>query len=206
MRGAITFDVRSNIGGVMADMRAFGDAIADKAIMRALNRALDQSATATSREIRKVYNLRHRTIMGQMDKKKATRNSLAATLVVGAHRRGRGFVGGSGRIGLIEFDATWSRRRPGASVKVMVAGGRKMIAHSFITTVRSGAFAGYRGVAIRKYLNQKGERSFVFLRGMSIPQSFLNAKVQKAVKTVARESFEKNFAQQVRHLTGRAAD
>lgn len=197
LQPVIGVSVVSTINGVRATFRQLQDRVANKATVRALNRALDQSATEASRKIREVYNIRHGAILKAMKKIRAG----GRLGIAQAEIRMRG-----GRFGLIEFDARWTRNMAGASILEKRAGGRKTIAHSFITTIRSGPFAGYRGVAIRAWLQGhfagKEERDFYFLRGISLPAAFRNKAVIEAVRKVASESFLKNFRQQIKFLSG----
>mgnify|MGYP001575259002 CR=1 FL=1 len=185
-RQLVGVEVRSNIRAVRATFSHVTEQVESKATVRALNRALDQSATEVSKRVREVYNLKHRAVLKAMRKLRANRNRLRAVIEI----RGS-------RIGLIEFDAHWTRNMRGASIREKISGGRKTIAHSFIATIRSGRFAGYRGVAVR----EGHERYLIrFLRGISLPTAFREKTVLEAVRKVARESFMKNFKQQIIHL------
>ncbi len=223
----IGVDVRSNIREVTAEFRARSAAIKDKATLRALNRALDQTATEASREIRKVYKLKHAAVLKAMTKKKATAASLTAVLAL----RGR-------RIGLIEFAARavnpWNvkgrRHKPGGgvSVQIKVAGGRTLIKGAFIAAgtannSRGGGSAGMlqvwrrigydaaAGRGIRwnalggwREGGARGEEPIISLRSISLPKAFQDKAVLAAVKKVSTESFTKNFAQQVKYLNSKA--
>ena len=168
MSAVIGVSVTSSIKHVRASFTALTDKVSGKATMRALNRALDQSATEASRKIREVYNI------------------LEARLEM----RGE-------RIGVIEFGAR--QVGAGVSVKIKRAGGRDVIPHAFITTLKSGALAGYRGVAVRE---GKGRFPIRFLRSISLPQAFKNKAVLEAVNEMGRVSFVKNLRQQIVFLSG----
>lgn len=206
----IGVDVRSNMREVQADFRARTGAIRDKATVRALNRALEQTATEASRKLRARYTFKHAAVQKAMKKIKATSASLTATLEL----RGR-------RISLIEFRARavnpWNepgrahrRTGGGVSVQVKVGGGRKIIPHAFIATTR----AGYRGVFIREsepgapkltggYQPYGVDNRIVNLRSVSLPKAFQERSVLEAVKKVSRDSFEKNYRQQIRFLNSK---
>lgn len=181
----IGVDVRSNLKQVAAEFRQYTEKVTDKALVRALNRALDQSATAANREIRKTYNLKASAVAKTFNKKRTFQGSLlpAATLEIkGA------------RIGLIEFAAR--QNRTGVSVSIKVGGGRKTVPHAFITTVRSG----YTGVFRR---TGKARYPIKTLRSISVPRAFLNRVVLQAVKAVAVTSFMTNYRQQIKFLGAR---
>lgn len=189
---AIRISVRSDIKRAVAEFSAERKAV-EKATYRALNRALDKAATDTGREIRKEYNVKQRAIRSALRKRRASSKSLFAKLLVEGVR-----------LGLIEFDARWSRRMPGASVKVKVQGGRKFVPGSFIGTRRwqswqDGAEQAHRGVFRRV---GKERYPIRYLRSVSVPQAFSNKAVLAAVERVAVETFNKNLQQQLRFLTG----
>lgn len=174
-------DVRSNIDRVLADFRAETKNI-NTATVRALNRTVDSSATETSREIRKVYNLKDRTVKAALRKVRASRSRLVATL----HVEGA-------RIGLIEFEARWRQGQAvGATVRIKLGGARKPVAGAFIADARGG-----RGV-----FRRVGKKRFPlkYLTTISIPQAFSNDDVVGAVQKTAEVVFQKNFEQQIVYL------
>jgi hypothetical protein len=171
---------------VIADFRASAESAGDKPIYRALNRAMEQTATGSSREIRKVYNLKHRALLAAMTKRLASSASLTATIEV----RGK-------PIPLIEFDARWTRAtRIGASVRVKVGGPRKRIRGAFIGV---HGYTGARQVFVRKELSDP-RSEIKSLRSISIPQAFAARAVIKVIKQIASESFSKNYAQQLKFM------
>lgn len=190
----IAVDVRSNISSVLAEFRADTREVVSTATVRALNRALDQSATAGTREIRKRYNVKAAVVAKALKKIRASKRlgGLVAILrVEGA------------RIPLIEFDArekkVKSARGPrrAVSVKVLVGGERKVVAGGFVGT-HGGS--GTRGIFKR---TGRGRYPIKYRRSVSIPQAFTNETVLEVVKRVAAESFRSNFAQQIRFLGSR---
>ena len=182
----IRFDMRSDIKRTVAEFSAMASDVKDKATYRALNRALDKVGTETGREVRKEYNVKLAAVRNALSKRRANSRSLSARLLVeGA------------RLGLIEFAARWRQGMPvGASVKIKVAGGRKTIKGAFIATNRR---TGYTGVWRREGKSRMPIRN---LRSISIPQAVMNRMVLAALEAVAVETFNKNFEQQVRYLSG----
>jgi hypothetical protein len=179
----IQLDMRSNIASVMRQHEADTRQIAI-ATYRALNRATDKAATETSREIRKVYNVRHRAVMAALRKLRAGRSNLRAQMHI------EGF-----RIPLIEFDAHWRPgQRVGATARIKVGGARTTIPGAFIAQ-------GRHGPAVFK---RKGKaRGPIYeLLSVSVPQAFLNKRVLGSVNQHANEMFLKTLIQQLRFLGG----
>jgi hypothetical protein len=180
---SVRLDVRSNIDKVLADVKAERANIVT-ATVRALNRALDSSNTETSREIRKVYNLKDRTVKAALRKIRASKSRLWAELRIEGSR-----------IGLIEFDARWRHgQKVGATVRVKVGGGRKTVAGAFIAAGRGGQNV-FRRVGNRRLPIRR-------LTSVSIPQAFDNDSVTTAVQRIASAVFDKNFEQQIVFLRG----
>ncbi len=197
----IRVDVRSPLNSVIAEFKATTDAIKDKATVRALNRALDQTATATSREIRKEYNVTHRAVLKALKKRRANSRSLHAKIEM----RGS-------KLPLIAFSARavnpWNvagRKRRlggGVSVQVKVAGGRKVVRGAFIATGTANNATGGGSEGMRQVWRRAGPGRYPILnlRSVSVPQAFANKAVIAAVSAIAADSFKKNFAQQIQFL------
>jgi hypothetical protein len=224
----ISIDVRNNYAfrsGVWAEMYGRGGSgkTIETATIRALNRGIEKARTNASREIRKVYNIKHGAILKVMSVQKARKGELYAQLIVGGKGKGR-------RLNLIEFSPRavnpWNikgrshkNRGGGVSVQIKVGGPRTLIPGAFIAAstknnYQGGGSAGMRQVWRRhEYFfgaggnrwNQKashGEDVIVNLRSLSIPQAFANKVVIAAVAQAAVEVFEKTFNQQVEYLGG----
>ncbi len=182
---SVRVSVRSDMKRMVAEF-ALERKKANKATMRALNRALDKVATETGREIRKTYNVKAGAIRKALSKRRASGSNLSARMIVEGVR-----------LGLIEFDARWTRKMPiGATVRIKVAGGRKPVRGAFIA---SNTATGYRGVWRRVGRERYPIRN---LRSISIPQAFSNKAVVAALEKHAAETFNKNLLQQLRYLTG----
>jgi hypothetical protein len=159
-----------------------------KANIRALNRAIDTAQTVANRKIRERYNVKAAAIRKAFKKKRASRRQAYAVAELE--------ISGV-RIPLIEFAANWNRKmRPGASVRVLREGGRKRIPGAFIGV--HGA-SGARQVFIR---TTKDRYPIKALRSVSVPQQFTHRAVLKAVQEATREAYSKNFAQQLKYLSG----
>ena len=159
-----------------------------KATVRALNRAIDTAQTIANRKIRERYNVKAAAIRKAFKKKRAHAKQTYAVAELE--------ISGV-RIPLIEFSASWSRKmRPGASVRVLKEGGRKRIAGAFIGVHGD---SGARQVFIR---TTKERYPIKALRSVSVPQQFTHKAVLKAVQEATRDAFSKNFAQQLKFLSG----
>lgn len=202
-RRLASVSVRTDVKRAVVEIHKLRDDVSKKATFRALNRALNKVATETGREIRKVYNVRQRAIMNALRKRRAHTKSLYARLIVeGA------------RLGLIEFAARavnpWNvkgrKRKPGGgvSVQIKVAGGRKVIQGAFITAATANNARGGGSAGMRQVWRRAGAARLPIrnLRSLSVPQAFANEAVLRALRTVASDTFNKNFAQQIRFLTG----
>ena len=199
--------VDSNINRIKLQFGSLVQGIEEKAMVRALNRAGDQSVTAASREIRRVYNISAGFARSQIKvRDRARRGRLFFTIRIF-----------SKRIPLSEFKPRQTRKGVTFSVK---KGSRKLIPRTFLATMKSG----HVGVMVRKQAG-KGRPIFRFGKGsgkpgrawgepdlpiaelttLSVPRMFLERTVRSAVSRVAVNSFNRNFEQQLKFLTGKAA-
>jgi len=180
-------DVRSNYKSVIAEFTPRHQGIVDKATIRALNRALDSAQTVANREIRKVYNVKAAVVRAAMKKVRANKKQ--------SYAYSRLSISGA-RIPLIAFDARWKRgMKIGASVRILRGGARKRVKGAFIGV---HGHTGARQVFVRL---DKKRYPIKSLRSVSIPQQFANEIVINAVNRASRESFEKNFRQQIVYLS-----
>lgn len=180
-------DVRDTVREVIADITAIQDGIGKTAAVRAVNKAVDGIATGANREVRKIYNVKARVIAAAMKKIKASRRGSAI----------QGSVQFSGRnIPLIEFDARWSRKMPGASVRIKVADARKTLRTSFITTTGSGI----TGVFVR---TGRARYPIKQLRSVSIPDTVRNEAVRTALLDIGLDRFRREFIHQMDFLTAK---
>lgn len=189
----VKIDVRSNIDQVVANITALPDRLKERAILRSVNRAVDAVATESSREIRKVYNLKHRAILDALAKHMATRTTLTGDVTF----KGR-------RVPLIEFEARWRQGQSvGATARIFVGGKRASYRGAFIAAARSnnargGGSAGMEQVYVRV---GKGRFPIRILRGVSIPLTLRNKAISDAIRKVGSEVFTRNFRQQLKYLT-----
>lgn len=184
----IKMNVRRESDFVIARIESVTRDKIGKANIRALNRAIDTAQTVANRKIRERYNVKAAAIRKAFKKKRASKRQAYAVAELE--------ISGI-RIPLIEFSASWTRKmRPGASVRVLREGGRKRIPGAFIGV--HGA-SGARQVFIR---TTKDRYPIKALRSVSVPQQFAHRAVLAAVQEATREAYSKNFAQQLKFLSG----
>lgn len=195
----------SNVNRVRLRFSMMASGFEEKAAVRALNRAGDQTVTAIGREIRRVYNVSARLAREQTKvRDRARKGKLNFTIRIFSRR-----------IPLIEFAARQTRR--GVTVQVKKGGSRKLIARSFLAKMDSG----HQGVMVRSSTAGGKGRFFRFGRGsgkagrkwgdpdtpiaelttLSLPRMFVEKSVRAAVSRIATESFRRNFEQQLKFLT-----
>jgi len=204
----IELNVESNIDQVRLQFNNLAWNIEEKATIRALNRAGDQSVTAANREIRRVYTISAAFARRQIRVvNRASKGRLYFTIRIFSRR-----------IPLAEFRPRQTQRGVSVAIK---RGSRKLIPRAFLATMPSG----HVGVFARIYGKERPDPQFRFGSGsgarkrrwgepdipigelttLSVPRMFLERTVHAAVKRVARDSFNRNFQQQVNFLRSKAA-
>lgn len=178
---------------VIADQRRNTRAVRDVAVPRALNKMIDQVATASAREIRATgYKLKISDIKKGLKKARATPNALTARVTA------------SGRpIALMAYGA----RQTGKGVSVDVLNGRKVVTHAFIATMPNG----HKQVLVRVGKTHQKKRKgagtqwsglpIKALFGPSVPDGLANAAVQAALQRLVTEKFPTILRQQMDRLT-----
>ena len=184
-------NVRQGLDRITAQFSAASSDAVPKATYRAINRAVDKAVTETSREVRKVYNLRDRAVKAAMKKRYASRGRLVGEVMI------QGL-----RIALVEFDARWTRRMPGASVRIKVGAGRKTVAGAFIAASTANNYRGGGSMGMKQVYRRVGRERYPIrtLRSLSIPQAVGNQAVLAAIDRIVAQTFEKNFEQQMKFL------
>ena len=146
------------------------------AVMRALNRTIDQSQTQASKSMREKYSFKAATVKATMIKYKAYPDRLQATL----RSKGR-------RTQLIDMQA----RQTSKGVRVRVGKVRKLIKGAFIATMKSG----HVGVFIREDGTQQGKKGAIKNRKIKelytigIPEAFASQTIQQALADNAENVF-----------------
>lgn len=186
-----TFDVRN----ALAALDGIRAEVADKALVRALNKTADQAKVQASRAIRDAgYKIKAGTIKASITIARATATTLTASVIA----KGK-------RIPLVEYTA----RPVNPGVTVAVKEGRKLVRGVFFATMPTG----HRGVYERD--TRRGSKRVPYKRngkrntkqlpirelyGPSIPQAFVNATVQDALLTGVRERFPVILARELAYV------
>ncbi len=173
--------VTTNIQKVIDDLNAAARETRP-AVVRALNRMIDQVKVRASREVRSAgYKLKAADIKNSIKINRASSGQLKATAIA------------SGRpIPLIKYNA----RQVGAGVSVDVLKGRKVIAHAFIARTANGGqqvFVREPNAKHKKVVKGgKTQWSALPIRklwGPSIPDALANKAVEKALIELIHERF-----------------
>lgn len=177
----LTVSVQSNVREQLAALTDARRQIKEKAVVRALNRTVDNVRAEAVRRVRETYTLKAGTVRQQMSVEKAWGGRLAASVVA------------NGRpIPLHEFSARWSPRMPGASFAVK-RGARKTLAHTFIATMKSG----HKGVFERQGAKRLPiEEKY----SLGVPGMFGAKDMQRVLAAIGMVRFNVNLAQQIKFL------
>lgn len=190
---AISVGVRGSMDKVIAHMGRLKKGVVEKAAPRALNKVIDQVATATAREIRDAgYKLKVGIIKKNLTKQRAGPGKLVAK------------VRASGRpIPLIHYGA----RETAKGVSVDVLNGRKVITSAFIAIKANGMKAVYvRAGSSHKKVVKNGRAIWSGLPikelyGPSVPDGLANQAVQEALQRLVEEKFPDILRQQINYLS-----
>lgn len=171
-------DVRSNIAEVQRALNATRLEVGNKAAVRAINKVAITVRAEASKDIRAVYNITATTAKSNIKIKRAIPSNPQATITA----TGR-------RLPLLAFAARQTSK--GVSVKVLVAGARKVVQHAFIETAHSGI----RGVLLRTGASRYPLK---FLTSLGVAQAFGAKKVQEMLQQVVRERFPVVYRQELK--------
>jgi hypothetical protein len=168
-----TLTVKQDLSKVLLFYEDLPRQYVDVAAVRALNRTATTVRAEAARRIGREYNIRIGAAKDEMKIRRATRDDLKAALVV------------SGRpIPLVEFDA----RQTAAGVSVKVKGTRKVVAHAFLATMKSG----HEGVYIREIkgsAKRPGRLPIRQLFSLSLPAAFTQEQIMSALMEIATGRF-----------------
>ena len=177
----LTVSVQSNVRAQLDRLSLARREIKEKAVVRALNRTVDNVRAEAVRRVRETYTLKAGTVRQQMRVEKAWGGRLSASVVA------------SGRpIPLYEFAARWSPRMAGASFAVK-RGNRKTLKDTFIAEMKSG----HKGV-----FERQGAKRLPIEEKYSIgvPGMFGAKDMQRVLSTIGMQRFNVNLAQQIKFL------
>lgn len=124
--------VRVDAAGVRRALAGLSDATSSRAIVRALNRAVDAGKTEAVKLTREELNLKAADVRESISVRKAGASLARAEIVIAPKP-----------VPLIDYGAR--QTKTGVTVKVKRGGGRSLVRHAFVATMRSG----HRGVFSR---------------------------------------------------------
>jgi hypothetical protein len=192
---AMKLEVTTNVYDVIRELDAARREMRP-AVVRALNRMIDQVKVRAAREVRAAgYKLKISDIKSAIRINRASTGRLRADAIA------------SGRpIPLIKYGA----RQTAAGVTVDVLNGRKLIAHAFIATTSNGTpqvFVRKPGAKHRK-VTKGGKAVWTALPidkkyGPSIPDALANKAVERALLALIEERFPAILAHEHAWLTRR---
>lgn len=181
------FTVAQNFPEVQRALAQLQDDVAKQALARAVNRTLEQSRTAMSREIRSEFNLPARKVNEALRVNRANfkggRFSIEGSLESPA-KRGRS-------LNLINFGARQTRQ--GVTVQVKKGGPRKLI---------PGAFIANNGRTVFKR-EGKSRLPIKALSTIDIAMMFNTKRINAKVVGVMRDRFPGIFAGEAKFYTDR---
>lgn len=179
----IKVSVQTDISRALDKLAYIRSEVADKAVVRSLNKVCAQAKTQASREIRDAgYKIKAAEIKKALEAIKASSSRKTAVL----RAIGR-------PLNLIYFDA----RPVKNGVTVSVKNGRKLIPGAFIATYKGklGVYERKPGPGFRrKYVDMHGKPNWSQLPikncwGPSIPTAFISDAVQGALVKLIQEKF-----------------
>ena len=205
---AVVISVKHTIDAAIRDLDDVARSKVPRATARALNKVAAQAKTQAAREIKDRYQIGTRTISKYIT---VSRRASQTMLVAEVRAEGR-------PLPILAFKARQTRK--GVSVEV-VRGHRKLIAHAFIKTLKSG----HRGVFARTsasgasgYLGgsfqfRHGKGSRLRKKGhdlpigeiltIGIPQAFSNRVVIERLDRLVQEKFPQLFRHELDFILGR---
>ena len=193
----ITISIRHNFPKVAAELNRLGQAMGDKAMVRALNATVTQAKPAMARQIASEFRVTSSQAKERLDIRRASSKSgglrLEAALLATRKSKGRG-------MNLINFvvggrPARNSKGRM-AQLKMQIkrAGGRKVIPGAFIATNRK---TGGEAVFVR---DGKSRYPIITKTTVDIPQMFNTRRINSVVREVMIKRFDINFNREARSL------
>lgn len=168
--------------------------IARLAMMRALNRTLDHTATITKREVSNVYAVNQRSVGETFTKHKAAKTSLKAYL----NSKGK-------RLDLSSFrikPSRYSKSAKSVQVRIKKGDGLKTINTSPKAFVQS-----IYGEDPKVYKRKDGRRfPVVVLKTLAIPQMIEQTKVEEKIKRQMAETLDKRLLHELNREIGKAVN
>lgn len=179
--------VKHNFPEVQRQLDQLHQDLRGPVLARVVNRTMEQGQTRMAKEISTEFNIKSKEVKGRMRLLKASARNGAfrvqATLeVIG--KRGRS-------LNLINFDAR--KTKDGVSVKILRAGGRKIV---------RGAFIANQGRTVFRRVG-KPRLPIKALQTIDVEQMFNTKRVNRVVLQLLQEKFPEVFTREAKFYTDR---
>jgi len=147
--------------------------IAEKSLVRTLNRTADKARVAGSRAVRETYNIKAGDLRKSIRMYKASRSRMEAQLSI------------TGKpVGLIAFAAKQTIK--GVAYKILKAAGRKRLPHAFIAKMKTGHIGVFERSGSDRLPIE--ERKFI-----TMPSVWQNKKIMAVVHKVINTELVKEW-------------
>ena len=185
-----TISIRNNFPQVAAQLDRMAKDVGDKAMVRALNRTVDQGKTEMARKISQEFRISSSVAKDRLAVRRASARGgvLRFEAVLEATKRGKGRS-----MNLIHFVTTAAKRNKRGDLsqikfQIKKVGGRKML---------PGAFVGNKGrtVFIRTGKDRKPIKA---LNTIDVVQMFNTKRINSVVREVMLKKFDANFQRELR--------
>jgi hypothetical protein len=172
------------ISGVDEAIESCGKKVVQKAMKSTLKRLGQMMKTEADKKIREEYNIKKKDLKGTMQILPTKGKGMKVTLRV----KGR-------RIPLIAFGA--KQKKEGVQVQILKGGGKKIIPHTFIATMK------YEPTVFER-MKEGGKRVGRFpvkgQYGPSVPILFKGVKVMGAVQKVVKDRAQDTFNNRLKYF------
>ena len=200
----VSIVIKHNFPEVQRQLDALEKDIRDKALVRAVNRTIEQAQTRMGREISREYNIKSGDVKARLFIRRASSRQgsfrIEAALEV-TSKRGRS-------ANVIRFSA--KQTAAGVSVKIRRGAGRQVIRDAFIANKGNGAggtvFVRKPGTAMASrsaYAGSKHAEQIKAVQTIDIGQMFNAKRINAVVVGLMLEKFPEIFAREVRFYTDR---
>lgn len=193
--------VTSNFPEVQKALKQFRADIVDKAMVRSLNRTVEQARTRMSREIRAEYAIDASSVRDRLKVRRAfiygSRRSIEAALYVNPGR-GRS-------LNVIRFTARQTAQ--GVTVRIRKSTGRKLLRGAFIANQGRTVFTRLPGTAMTSKPRRWGGQHDDQLKPLStidVGQMFNTKRINQAVIKAMEDIFPRVFERELAFYAKRA--
>jgi hypothetical protein len=183
----IKLNIRTNFKGIAKQLDKLSDEVGSKAMVRALNKTIEQGRAQMARQIAQEFRIKVSEARARLAIRRAYAKgggvSISATLSATTKGKGRS-------MNLIAFvrKAGAGKKRKQLKMQIKRTGGNKTI---------TGAFIGNKGRTV--FIRTTDKRLPIkSLSTIDIPQMFNTKRINEAVRKVMLDRFENNFNRELR--------